>query len=370
MEERIAGKSEQIAELDGEMAALKAESQMDSLGDYQAALEKRTRTAAAAEAKWMILADILPTEKEGDDALAEWEHRISAHLRAAENEDGAEFNADTLKRAAAEIESLEERRRQIQSAVLQGSRRLHSVEIKTRELGILESPPPCRTTQELDHTGALIDRFCERIERDQRVAQDALAICQSIDAEEKNRVSELFGPQSKVTDYVASVTRGRYESVDYDPGRNQVYLTTAEGNRIPADYLSGGAYDQLYLAVRISIATRLLADKKGFLILDDPFVKADAGRLESMMELLRALAEDGWQILYFSAKDEVEAVLSADLREGRVQLIRLDASEPAFDLGDGADDGPDSFSAQGELTLPKPVDDTPSAGEAGSQSIL
>ena len=75
----------------------------------------------------------------------------------------------------------------------------------------------------------------------------------------------------------------------------------------------------------MTIATRLLSDEKGFLILDDPFVKADAERLGRMMDMLRSLVDDGWQILYFSAKEEVAQALADDVKQGRVRLVEIEA---------------------------------------------
>jgi len=83
--------------------------------------------------------------------------------------------------------------------------------------------------------------------------------------------------------------------------------------------------------------------------------------------------EDGWQILYFSAKDEVEQALSADVRDGRVQLVRLEAPGPALDLENGGVDDRLTdvpTAAQGELTLTETPDDARAAGENGSHSIL
>jgi hypothetical protein len=325
IENRIANKADQIAELDGEVSALQVSTQMGSVGDYQAALERRTKLEASAGAKRSILGDVLPTNQNGEAALDEWERRIDAHLQAASDGDQIEFDPDTLKRINADIEMLEDRKRQIQSALLHGSRKLHGIEIKAKELGVLDSSPPCRSTQELDRIGGLILEFCERIENSQHTAQAAIRICQQIDAEERARVSDLFGAGSPISGYMSAITDGRYTSVHYDAGKNYVYLTTDDGDRVPADFLSGGAYDQLYLAVRITIATRLLSDEKGFLILDDPFVKADAERLARMLGMLRHLVDDGWQILYFSAKDEVVDALAADIGEGRVKLVRLEA---------------------------------------------
>jgi ABC-type molybdate transport system ATPase subunit len=117
-----------------------------------------------------------------------------------------------------------------------------------------------------------------------------------------------------------------------------VYLIDADGDRLPAVNLSGGAFDQLYLAIRITIATRLLADEKGFLILDDPFVKADDERLGRMMEMLRRLVAEGWQILYFSAKDEVRQTLAKDIDAGSVRLVTLEAPSEVTALPGQEDD--------------------------------
>lgn len=325
IEGRVSAKTEQVAELDGELAALQVATRMESLAEYQAALEKRTRAEATVDARRTLLSDMLPGELGGDEAVADWENRIEAHTQLAAEREQVDFDAEVFKRINGETEKLKERKRQIHDALEYGTRKLHGVEVKAKEAGILEASPPCRSTQELDHIGAMIGDFCERIERDQRVAQDAIRLCEKIEDEERARVSDLFGPDSPVTGYMSAITGGRYVSVDYDAGQNHVYLTAADGTRVRADALSGGAYDQLYLSIRISIASRLLADETGFLVLDDPFVKADSERLATMMDTLRGLAADGWQIIYFSAKDEVLHALAGDIREGRVQQVFIEA---------------------------------------------
>ena len=69
--------------------------------------------------------------------------------------------------------------------------------------------------------------------------------------------------------------------------------------------LSRGARDQLYFAARLSLAQQVLGGDAGFLLLDDPFLAADAGRLRNGFETLRRLTAEGWQVLYFTAKPEV-----------------------------------------------------------------
>lgn len=57
--------------------------------------------------------------------------------------------------------------------------------------------------------------------------------------------------------------------------------------------------------------------------MDDPFIKADKGRLQRQIDILRRVSELGWQIIYFSAKDEVKDVLKQDIESGKVSYIEL-----------------------------------------------
>ena len=85
----------------------------------------------------------------------------------------------------------------------------------------------------------------------------------------------------------------------------------------------GGAYDQLYLSVRLTLGEKLLKGGKGFFIMDYPFIKADKERLQRQIDILKRISESGWQIIYFTAKDEVKDVLKKDIQSGNVQYIPI-----------------------------------------------
>lgn len=95
------------------------------------------------------------------------------------------------------------------------------------------------------------------------------------------------------------------------------------GDTLDADKLSGGAYDQLYLSVRLALGEKLLKGSQGFFIMDDPFVKADRERLERQLEILKRICDTGWQVIYFTAKEEVVELLKSDVDNGRVSYIGL-----------------------------------------------
>jgi uncharacterized protein YhaN len=82
-----------------------------------------------------------------------------------------------------------------------------------------------------------------------------------------------------------------------------------DGREFRPEVLSQGTKDQLYFATRVSLAQQLLGSTPGFLLLDDPFLAADPDRLNQGFRTLRELADDGWQILYLTAKQEVSEAM-------------------------------------------------------------
>jgi exonuclease SbcC len=92
---------------------------------------------------------------------------------------------------------------------------------------------------------------------------------------------------------------------------------------LEAEKLSGGAYDQLYLAIRLALGERILQGTKGFFIMDDPFVKADTARLQKQIEVLQRITQLGWQVLYFSAKAEIKDALKTPIKRGTVNYLEI-----------------------------------------------
>lgn len=98
--------------------------------------------------------------------------------------------------------------------------------------------------------------------------------------------------------YLSRLTGGRYTSVVLE-GEGGLAVERDDGTRFSTEALSRGAKDQLALAVRVALVRRLLGEP-GFLVLDDAFLTSDAGRREALAAAFSELAEEGWQILYFT----------------------------------------------------------------------
>ncbi|MCJ7812767.1 hypothetical protein MUP95_05540, partial [bacterium] len=75
--------------------------------------------------------------------------------------------------------------------------------------------------------------------------------------------------------------------------------------------LSTGAQEQVLLALRIGFASKLLGKESLFLILDDAFQYSDWERREWLMNMMVDLAQNGWQIIYFTMDDHIKKLFES-----------------------------------------------------------
>jgi DNA repair exonuclease SbcCD ATPase subunit len=186
----------------------------------------------------------------------------------------------------------------------------------------------CKTSVDLH---AVIHKLREYINDHEVRRSDVLEVMRIFEEmaeEEKQKVSELFGKGSSISQYFHQITGGLYEEVVFDQATGGVAVKRRDGLTLGAEKLSGGAYDQLYLAVRLALGERLLKGNRGFFIMDDPFVKADPERLQRQIETLKKISLAGWQIIYFSAKGEINDALKEHIDRGEVTSIEVEAMSP------------------------------------------
>ncbi|MCJ7553234.1 MAG: hypothetical protein MUO34_05050 [Ignavibacteriaceae bacterium] len=73
--------------------------------------------------------------------------------------------------------------------------------------------------------------------------------------------------------------------------------------------LSTGAKEQIMLALRIGFLQRLLKQDSAFLILDDAFQHSDYIKRRVLVNTLFDLANNGWQIMYFTMDDHIRDLI-------------------------------------------------------------
>lgn len=167
------------------------------------------------------------------------------------------------------------------------------------EEGAAPLPPHIANLEMLEHAKAVLEDFAARVRQRYANACRLLEIAEELEREEQEKMADLVGPGKPVQEIFRTVTGGRYTGISLDEELN-IQVQNREGLTLPASALSQGTYDQLYLALRLSLAKDILAGEPGFLLLDDAFLCADSQRLDKLLAVLADEAAQGWQILYFT----------------------------------------------------------------------
>jgi hypothetical protein len=101
------------------------------------------------------------------------------------------------------------------------------------------------------------------------------------------------------------LTGNRYTDVIVDPRTLNVQVCGPDRRWRPADRLSHGTAEQIYLLLRIALAGHLVKDKTSCpLLLDDVTVHADSQRMTQILELLVQASADR-QIVLFTQQEQV-----------------------------------------------------------------
>jgi len=188
------------------------------------------------------------------------------------------------------------------------------------ELGC-ELPPLLANLEVLTHACSLLRQFASAVQNRCETALALLTMVEDVELEEQEKMADLVGPHRPVQKIFRSITQGRYTGVVLDSDLN-LQVHNQDNIKLPASALSQGTYDQLYLALRLSLAQELLAGEPGFLLLDDAFLCADSQRLDQMLAVMAQLASEGWHILYFSMDQRLAEAVT---RHTDNPIIRLSA---------------------------------------------
>lgn len=198
-----------------------------------------------------------------------------------------------------ELENIQQRLNNLQELLKDFQREISSILPSNDNQLIIDN------INDLIHAKKELESFLLSHTNKQKNVIKLISILEELESEEKEKVSQFFGKDSIISSLFKDITQGNYTQVYYNQTSHQIMVEKKDGTNLTAQQLSSGTYDQLYLTIRLGLGKALLKDKTGFFIMDDPFLKSDQKRLENQLELLLKMAKQGWQIIYFSAKNEV-----------------------------------------------------------------
>ncbi len=331
LKDELEQKQKQIKEVEDTVNRFRLNSGVETPDQYGALLKRRLELENGAEKQKYFLEDNFG--KGGDSteehfAVSYWENKVEALSNYASAVPHMKYDQYSVEFLNEELSGLDKERKELEEKLHERGEELRDIEREVNENIFTGSADrlPCQTTVDLEAVQEKLKEWLSAREADRERALLALRIFNELEKEEEQKVSSLFGRQSPVGEHFSRITGGRYSNVIFDSGENMIKAISPEGSELSAAQLSGGAYDQLYFAVRLALGEKLLEGEKGFFILDDPFIKADPERLGIQLAMLEEIVAAGWQVLYFSAKGEVKDALQDDVAKGRVKEFLISLS--------------------------------------------
>ena len=318
-EERIPKEEKKIKDAEKKINEIKEKSGEKSMEEYIKKLESKRKLERKIEEQKNVLKTLFGEKsKELERNISYWDEEVG---KLEEYKDKAKYVKYYSETTASKLEKkkqeLEQELETLKENMKSIQKEMEEVERKANEILRLEEEYlHCKTLVDLEAIKDKLQRFIDENERNKDDVLKLIEIFEEIEAEEKEKVSELFGKESPISRYFNEITDGLYEKVTFNQEIGKIEVKRKDGVILEAEKLSGGAYDQLYLSIRLALGEKLLKGKKGFFIMDDPFIKADPDRLRRQIEILKKICKLGWQVIFFSAKGEIKEILEEDFKTG------------------------------------------------------
>lgn len=324
-EERIPKEEKKIKDAEKKIDEIKVKSREESLEEYtKKRKSKQELEKSIGEQKSILKSHLGEKSKKLEENISHWDKEIGNLEEYKDKAKDIKYSETTTSELEEKKRRFEDKLKEIDDRMVSLQKEMEEVQRKVNEILRLEEEYLyCKTSVDLEAVKDNMQGFIDENESNKDNVLEVTKIFEEIEAEEKEKVSELFGKESPISKYFNEITDGLYEEVTFNQEIGKIEVKRKDGAILEAEKLSGGAYDQLYFSIRLALGEKLLKGKKGFFIMDDPFIKADPDRLQRQIETLKKISELGWQVMYFSAKGEIKDALKGDISRDTINYVEL-----------------------------------------------
>ncbi|MBS3818988.1 AAA family ATPase [bacterium] len=321
---KIPEKEEETKKAQWEIDEIQKSSGAETLEEYKNNFQRKQKLEREIESQKILLQNFFSHRGANEEEnIHYWENKLMELSHYKDEVKDVEDNDKKREALKEEKNSLSQRIDEMEKRMDRFHRELDSIEREVQKVLRTEDSIPCETSLDLDEVKKRLQSFIQTTQSYTLYVLKVMGIFEEVEKEEREKVSQLFGRDSRVSEYFKNITDGLYEEVCLNPETGKIEVKRKDGKVLDAPRLSAGTYDQLYFSIRLSLGEKLLKDQKGFFIMDDPFVKADSERLKRLLETLKRICGMGWQILYFTAKQEVRETLSREIQDESIQEVEI-----------------------------------------------
>jgi hypothetical protein len=321
-EEDLPGMEQVSREAEERINSIKLKSKVEKLENYVETFKRKQQQEKMKDRYVGILNSHFGEKSKRsstDDNIAYWKEKITDLEPYKDKSKDICYSEKEVSKLRAKAQETKQQKEQLEKELIEFHEKLAEIGNKVNaDVKPVEHPFLCETLVDLREISKVLREFADGVNRKTSTVLEVMKIFEEMEGKEEKKVEQLFTQDSHVSSDFSEITSGLYQKVEYLSDKQTIRVTMRTGESLNVDKLSGGAYDQLYLCIRLALGEKLLKSSKGFFIMDDPFIKADADRLGNQLNVLKRISEEGWQILYFTAKDEVKNALKEDLASGHI----------------------------------------------------
>lgn len=226
---------------------------------------------------------------------------IEAVLRTCD-EDELVQRAEWAKRIKAEVEAKRVELQEKRGRLLQ---EMESLESRGLEGDLLQ-----QLAQKKSQLGDALDKYA------------VMAVCHELIARVRKIYEEERQPAvlQAASNYLQQMTGGTYRRILMKMGNQELLAEHAEHGPIGSAYLSRGAAEQLYLAMRLALSDAVSGHMRLPILLDDLFVNFDHTRMTGALSVIHNVTAQH-QVIMMTCHDHV--VKAAQNKIAGVQIIQL-----------------------------------------------
>jgi uncharacterized protein YhaN len=196
-----------------------------------------------------------------------------------------QLNAERYLEKSRELDKLKVQQTNLKDKLVASKTRVSDSTVEYSEIVSLE--------EELENSKKYLSDLIQK----QKVLQLTIATMQEAVIGVSKSANKIL--EKTISEKLGKITSNHYTKIQVKPDLTiQVYSNEKNDWVDPINELSRGTIDQIYFLVRLGFLKLITENKNIPIILDDPFVTADANRKESLREVVTEIAKQHQVILF------------------------------------------------------------------------